>query len=99
MKATEKKDIVKIHVAATYFAFRSRELQQIANAVDASERTIRRWRDDEPEWEKTLQTIRYKGTRLFKNPTRNTASDVPTSKRATIVWENIRSILRILRFF
>lgn len=99
-KTLRETDIVKIHAAAAYFAFRSRELQQIAKAVDVSEQTIRRWRDNEPEWEKTFQTIGYKGTRLFKKKhTRNAANNVPKSKRKTIVWKSIRSLLRILHLF
>ena len=72
----KKKDTVKIHVAATYFVFVSRRLDKIAKALDLSERTIRRWRDDDPEWEKALDACRYTGTRLFKKkPTRNTSRD------------------------
>ena len=91
MTGKTKKDNVKIHAAATYFVFVSRELQQIAKTFGLQERTIRRWRDDEPEWEKTLRTIGYTGTRLFKKRhTRDTESDAADFQRVKHAYRKER---------
>ena len=47
------KPIAKIHCAATYFVFVSRNINEIAETFDTSDRTIRRWAED-PEWETAL---------------------------------------------
>ncbi|MCY3744497.1 MAG: hypothetical protein OXH00_26065 [Candidatus Poribacteria bacterium] len=59
------KPIVKIHCAAAYFAFVSRDIKEIADAFDTSDRSIRRWAEDE-EWEKALNECRYTGDRNFE---------------------------------
>ena len=51
----KSKDLAKIHVAAIYFAEKSRDINKIATTVGVSTRTIRRWSTEEPEWEKALQ--------------------------------------------
>ena len=48
------KNVGKIHAAATYFAFVSRDITAIAKAFGVDTRTIRRWAKDE-EWEIALQ--------------------------------------------
>ena len=50
------KPITKIHCAATYFVFVSRDIDEIAEAFDTSDRTIRRWSED-PEWETALEAL------------------------------------------
>ena len=91
MTGKTKKDNVKIHAAATCFVFVSRELQQIAKTFGLQERTIRRWRDDEPEWEKTLRTIGYTGTRLFKKShTRDTESNTADFQRVKHAYRKER---------
>ena len=69
------KPIVKIHCAATYFVFVSRDINDIAEAFDTSDRTIRRWSDD-PEWETALDACGYTGDRTFETqPYRDTERD------------------------
>ena len=69
------KPIVKIHCAAAYFAFVSRDINEIADAFNTSNRTIRRWADD-PEWEAALDACGYTGDRSFETqPYRDTERD------------------------
>lgn len=69
------KPIVKIHCAAAYFAFVSRDINEIAEAFDTSDRTIRRWAED-PEWEAALDACGYTGDRNFETqPYRDTERD------------------------
>lgn len=66
------KPIAKIHTAATYFAFVSREINQIAAQFKTSDRTIRRWAEDE-EWDIALGACNYTGERSFEGqPSRDT---------------------------
>jgi len=59
------KPIVKIHCAATYFVFVSRDINEIAETFDTSDRTIRRWTED-PEWETALDACGYTGDKSFE---------------------------------
>ena len=69
------KPIAKIHCAAAYFIFVSRNINDIAAAFDTSDRTIRRWAED-PEWETALNACRYTGDRNFETqPYRDTERD------------------------
>ena len=69
------KPIVKIHCAAAYFVFVSRDINEIAEAFDTSDRTIRRWSED-PEWESALDACGYTGDRSFETqPYRDTERD------------------------
>ena len=69
------KPVVKIHAAACYFAFVSRDIQAIATQFDASDRTVRRWRE-EPEWDEALDICKYTGSRKFQvQPSRNNQRD------------------------
>ena len=69
------KPTVKIHCAATYFAFISRDINAIADAFKTSDRTIRRWAEA-PEWDAALDTCGYTGDRSFETqPYRDTERD------------------------
>ena len=69
------KSIGKIHAAATYFAFVSRDITAIAQAFGVDTRTIRRWAQDE-EWEIALQNVNYTGDHSFETqPYRDTERD------------------------
>ena len=69
------KDIAKIHGAAFYFAHFTQNLQEIANKLQVSARTIRRYAE-EPEWDKALDSYGYTGDRNFdKQKTRDTQRD------------------------
>ena len=69
------KPIAKIHCAATYFVFVSRDINEIAETFDTSDRTIRRWAEDE-EWETALDACGYTGDRNFETqPYRDTERD------------------------
>ena len=69
------KPIAKIHCAAAYFVFVSRDINEIAAAFDTSDRTIRRWAED-PEWDAALDACGYTGDRNFETqPYRDTARD------------------------
>ena len=70
------KNVGKIHAAATYFAFVSRDITAIAQGVSGVDtRTIRRWAKDE-EWEIALQNVNYTGDRSFETqPYRDTERD------------------------
>lgn len=69
------KPIAKIHCAAAYFVFVSRDINEIAEAFDTSDRTIRRWAEDE-EWRAALNACGYTGDRNFKTqPYRDTERD------------------------
>ena len=71
------KPIIKIHCAATYFAFVSRDINQIAAQFDTSDRTIRRWAA-EPEWDDALDICNYTGDRSFETqPSRDTERENP----------------------
>lgn len=70
------KPIVKIHCAAAYFVFVSRDINEIAEAFDTSDRTIRRW-SNAPEWETALDACGYTGDRTFETqPYRDTERDI-----------------------
>ena len=69
------KNVGKIHAAATYFAFVSRDITAIAKAFGVDTRTIRRWAKDE-EWEIALGNVNYTGDRSFETqPYRDTERD------------------------
>ena len=69
------KPIVKIHCAAAYFVFVSRDINEIAETFGTSNRTIRRWAEDE-EWETALDACGYTGDRNFETqPYRDTERD------------------------
>ena len=69
------KPIAKIHCAAAYFVFVSRDINEIAAAFDTSNRTIRRWAED-PEWDAALNACGYTGDRNFETqPSRDTERD------------------------
>ena len=71
------KPIIKIHCAATYFAFVSRDINQIAKAFKTSDRTVRRW-ETEPEWDDALDICNYTGDRSFETqPSRDTERENP----------------------
>ena len=59
------KPISKVRKAAGYFAYRSRQICNIARAFNVSESTIRNWRKL-PEWNETLDAISYEGNRSFE---------------------------------
>ena len=66
---------VKIIAAASYFAFVSRRVEDIAEAFDVDTRTIRRWTTHDL-WDKTLNTIGYEGITTFEHhPTRDVERD------------------------
>lgn len=69
------KPIVRIHCAATYFVFVSRDINEIAETFGTSDRTIRRWTED-PEWETALDACGYTGDKSFETqPYRDTERD------------------------
>ena len=69
------KNVGKIHAAATYFAFVSRDITANAQAFGVDTRTIRRWAKDE-EWEIALGNVNYTGERSFETqPYRDTERD------------------------
>ena len=69
-----EKDL-KLPVAAYHFANVSRDINEIANTVQVSERTIRRWAET-PQWELALDIWKYKGDRSFETqPKRETKRD------------------------
>ena len=71
------KPIAKIHTAAAYFAFVSRDINQIAEHFGVSDRTIRRWAEDE-EWDIALDACLYTGDRSFETqPSRDTERENP----------------------
>ena len=68
--------IFKLPVAAYQFAKVSRDVNKIANTVEVSERTIRRWAET-PEWTQALNIWGCKGDRSFETqPKRDTKRDV-----------------------
>ena len=70
------KPIAKIHAAACYFAFVTRDIKAIASYFDVNERTIRRWAKDE-EWQIALQACGYTGDRNFEvKPYRDASRDM-----------------------
>lgn len=67
--------IFKLPVAAHQFAKVSRDINEIANTVQVSERTIRRWAET-PEWTHALNIWGYRGDRSFETqPKRDTKRD------------------------
>lgn len=65
----------KLPVAAYHFAKISRNINEIANTVQVSERTIRRWAET-PEWKQALDIWQYKADRSFETqPKRDTKRD------------------------
>ena len=69
----------KIHAAATYFAFVSRDINAIAKAFGVDTRTIRRWAKG-PHWEIAWGNVNYTGDRSFETqPARNTQRDAGDS--------------------
>lgn len=70
------KNLVKIHGAAVYFAHVSRDIQEIAVTFGVSERSVRRWAEEEEEWGKSLSACGYEGNLTFKpKPTRKPDRD------------------------
>ena len=70
-----KSRLVKIHAAAYHFASISRNIQNIADALDVSTDAIRKW-EKTPEWGHALKVLDYTGTRDFeKAKTRDTQRD------------------------
>ena len=68
----------KIHAAATYFAFVSRDINAIAKALGVDTRTIRRWQKD-THWESARGNVNYTGNRSFETqPARDTQRDAGT---------------------
>lgn len=71
-----QKNLVKICCAASYFASKSRNLTQIANTFNVSERTVRRWSENAPEWEEALTFWEYDRDRSFETkPKRDAQRD------------------------
>ena len=61
------KTIAKIHAAATYFVFVSRDPKQIAKALNLKNvRTVHRWAETQ-EWQEVLEVCGYEGDRAFEN--------------------------------
>ena len=78
----KQKDLVRIHVAAIYFAQESRDINKVAKAFGVSAQTIRRWSKEEPEWERALQLwelrdgVLHRVDRTFETqPKRNAKRD------------------------
>ena len=61
------KDLAMIHGAAFYFAYISRDKNQIASFFGVTDRTIARWAQD-PVWEDALNVWGYTGDRSFITP-------------------------------
>ena len=60
------KPVAKIHTAAAYFVFVSRDPKQIAKAFNLKNvRTVYRWSETE-EWEEGLDACGYTGDRSFQ---------------------------------
>ena len=69
--------VEKIHAAAYYFAFISRDIDEIADAFGVSTDTIRKW-EKTPEWENALSAFGYEGERSFASvPKRDTIRERP----------------------
>ena len=69
------KPITKIHTAAAYFAFVSRDINKIAAQFQVKTRTVYRWAE-EPEWQDALNACLYTGDRTFETqPFRDTERD------------------------
>ena len=83
------KNVGKIHAAATYFAFVSRDITAIAKVFGVDTRTIRRWAKDEA-WEIALQNVNYTGDRSFETqPYRDTERDAgDTFEKARTAYIN-----------
>ena len=66
---------IKIHAAAFYFVYTSRDLHEIANVFAVTEYAVRKWAKT-PQWEKALDVFGYTGDRDFiTKPTRDTVRD------------------------
>ena len=66
---------IKIHAAAFYFVYTSRDLHEIANVFGVTEYAVRKWAKT-PQWEKALDVFGYTGDRDFiTKPTRDTVRD------------------------
>ena len=50
----EETDSAKIYCAATYYAFRSREIREIAETFQVAEHEITQWIEKHPDWYKAL---------------------------------------------
>ena len=89
---TQMKSIAKIHAAATYFAFVSRDINAIAQVFGVDTRTIRRWAKD-PHWEIALDTVNYTGERSFETqPYRDTERDAgDTFEKARTLYIEARN--------
>ena len=69
----------KIHAAATYFAFVSRDINAIAKAFGVDTRTIRRLAKG-PHWEIAWGNVKYTSDRSFETqPFRDTERDAGDS--------------------
>lgn len=79
------KNLVKIHGAAVYFAHVSRDIQEIATTFDVSERSVRRWAEEEQGWEESLNACGYTGDPAFfkPKPTRKPDRDTEDLFKAT----------------
>ena len=81
---------IKIHAAAFYFVYTSRDLHEIANVFGVTEYAVRKWAKT-PQWEKALDVFGYTGDRDFiTKPTRDTVRDagesVGLSRRRIHAW-------------
>ena len=99
--------IVKIHAAASYFAFVSRDPKQIAAAFNLKNvRTVYRWAET-PEWAEWLDVCGYTGDRSFETSAsleiarqayRNAiAEGVPKHRRAVVAAEAVGITPRKMR--
>ena len=78
------KNLAKIHGAAVYFAHVSQNVQEIAGTFGVSERSVRRWAEEEKEWEESLNACGYTGDHTFKSkPTRKPDRDTKDLFEAT----------------
>ena len=72
---SQRRPVEKIHAAAHYFAFISRDIQNIATAFGVSTDAIRKW-EKTPEWRKALDVFKYDGDRTFATePKRDTTRE------------------------
>ena len=85
---------IKIHAAAFYFVYTSRDLHEIANVFGVTEYAVRKWAKT-PQWEKALDVFGYTGDRDFiTKPTRDTVRDAgETFEKARKVYlEAMRNV-------
>ena len=71
----QQRMLVKIHAAAFYFAEISRDVHDIAEALDVSKDAVYKWAKTS-EWEDALKVFKYNGPRGFaRKPSRDTQRD------------------------